>query len=87
MDQADRELQAIAQEAATLRGLLEALRTQEELTAAAETHLTNTAAALVRLQAQLEGIEQTNDNATRREIVELLVHRIQGRTEGEGRDR
>jgi len=85
MDEADRELEAVAQETATLRQLVESLRAQEALTAAAEAHLTETAAALTRLQAEVDAIEAMpagpERDARMREIFELLVYRITIHTE------
>ena len=85
MDEADTQLDDIARETATLRGLVESLRAQEALTAAAEAYLTDTAAALARLQDRVEEIERTNDLAGKRKVFEILVQRIGVQTEGAGR--
>jgi len=96
MDEADEQLEAVARETATVRELLESLRAQDALAAAAEAHLTQTASALAILRDDIDAIEAMPDGeektARMREIVELLVVRIDAHTEvlaaaGDGRQR
>ncbi|MGD9892317.1 MAG: recombinase family protein, partial [Dehalococcoidia bacterium] len=87
IDEADKELDAIAKETATLRELVESLRAQESLTAAAESHLTTTATVLANLKDKIAAIERTKDTAAQREIIELLVFEITVRAVGDGRRR
>jgi site-specific DNA recombinase len=85
--EAERELDAIAGEAAELREMAEALRTQVALADAHEAYLANAAAMLSRAQGRLAEIEATGDLAAMREQVELLVPRIIVETEIVGADR
>ena len=77
----------MAAEAHTLRQMLDGLSAQAALAEVAETHLTEAAALLARLQGELAEIERTNDEARKREIVEQLVVRMQVRTDGTGREK
>jgi len=76
MDEADGEMEEIAQESASLRGLLESIRSQDALTAAAEAHLTHTALMLTQLRDRVDEIERTGDTVAMREVIDLLVSRI-----------
>lgn len=91
MDEAERELDAVAAEVATLRGLVESLRAQEALTQAAEAHLTEAAAGLAHLRANIEAVEALPEGPERtaalRQVFDLLVVNVTIRTEGEGRER
>jgi hypothetical protein len=86
-DEAEGQLDAIARETGSLRKILEAMHTQEALVSVQEAYLTDVATALSRLRGRLETIEQTNDLAAKREIIDLLVSRIAVHTEGDGRTR
>ena len=85
--EAEAQLDAIAAETATLRQMLDGLASQAALAAAFEAHLTEATALLLRLRGRLADVEQTNDWATKREIVEALVARITVRTDGDERGR
>ena len=85
MEQADRELEAIAQETATLRAMLDSLRAQAALIDAQEAHLADAATMLTDLRGEVDEIERTRDGGRMRRIIELLVRSIDIRTEGEGR--
>jgi site-specific DNA recombinase len=85
VEEAERQLDSIAQEAETLRELRASLDAQAVLTRATEVHLTEAAALLSRLHQQLDEVEQTNNWDLRRQIIELLVGALSIRTEGSGR--
>jgi len=79
--EAEGQLDAIARETADLRQMLEGIGSQTALAAAYEAHLTEAASLLLRLQGRLEEVDQMNDWATKREIVEHLVAHIGVRTD------
>ncbi len=83
--EAEAQLAAVAREQAQLRGLLDALGSQEALAAAAEAQLVEAAAMLRRLHGRLVEIERTNDWTLKRTVVELLVREVRVQTEGTGR--
>jgi site-specific DNA recombinase len=85
MDEAERELDEINREAATLRALIESLRSDAALTTAAEAHLSETAAALTMLREQARAADATNDLTLKRGVIERLVRQIEITTEGSGR--
>jgi site-specific DNA recombinase len=87
VDEAEQQLDSIAQEAGTLREMCASLDAQAALTRATEAHLTEAAALLSRLHQQLDEVEQTNDWGLRRQIIELLVGALHIRTEGSGRQK
>jgi site-specific DNA recombinase len=73
---AEARLDAIASEEAALRQQCTALDAQKALAEAYEAHMTNANILLHRLQKQLATIDATNDQATKRQVIELLVHGI-----------
>jgi site-specific DNA recombinase len=75
-DEAERELDAIAAEAAQIRDLMDSLRVRVEMAAAQEVYLSDVGAALARMRGRVEEIEHTNDRAAMREQIELLVRQI-----------
>jgi site-specific DNA recombinase len=72
----ERELDAIAKEAAGVRELVESLRAQTALIEAQEAFLTDSAALLGRLQDDLADIDATNDLARKREVIGRYVRQI-----------
>jgi site-specific DNA recombinase len=82
IDEAERDLETIARETATLRELLESLRAQEALAAAHETHLTDAMTYLALLRDRLEDIEVTNDLAAKQDVMGLLISRVRVRSVG-----
>jgi chromosome segregation ATPase len=70
------QLDEIAREEAELRQQCSALETQKVLAEASEAHFTDTRQMLQRLQGRLEEIERTNNQSTKREVIERLVHGI-----------
>jgi len=84
---ADRELDTVAREAATLREELESLKAQDALAMAAEEHLRSAATMLAQLRDNLETIEASGDVTATAAYVRMLVHEIVVTTEGEGRDK
>jgi site-specific DNA recombinase len=91
LDEAERELDAIAAEAAQIRELIDSLRVRVEMAAVQEAYLSDVGAAIVKMRDRIEEIERTNDRAAMREQVELVVPRIVIHTEligaGDGRPR
>ena len=95
LEETERQLDDIDQEASSLKSMLDAIRSQAELAAAFETHLSEAAAMLARLRGRVEEIEAdaASDDPERRvvglrakqEIIELLVSGITVETSGEGR--
>jgi site-specific DNA recombinase len=84
-EEAERELARTAAEVSTLRGLLDSLDAQATLADAARLQVTEAAALLARLQETVADIDRTNDRQRKRQVIELLVARIEARTEGSGR--
>jgi site-specific DNA recombinase len=82
--EAESQLDAIAQEAATLRQTHDALDARAALASAFEGHVVQAASLLAQLRHQLEVLDTEADPARKRQIVELLVSRIAVRTEGTG---
>jgi site-specific DNA recombinase len=74
--EAERELNAIAKEAAGVREMIESLRAQSSLIEAQEAFLTDSAALLGRLQGELADIDAINDVARKREVIERYVRQI-----------
>ena len=85
IEEAEAHLDDINQHTGTLRGLLQALDSQQALAAAYETHLTTAATMLAQLQERVEEMERTDDWDTKRHVVELLVAGIRVQSEGRGR--
>jgi site-specific DNA recombinase len=83
-DEAERELDAIAAEAAQIRELIDSLRVRVELAAAQEAYLSDVGVALARMRGRVEEIERTDDRQAKRQLIELLVPRIVIRTEFAG---
>jgi hypothetical protein len=81
------QLDAIQREVRDLQATLDALRTQEELTHAFESHYANAATLLAQLAGRLEEIEATNDWETKRHVIELLVSEIKVTTHGTSRSK
>jgi hypothetical protein len=52
------------------------LDAQKALVEAYEAHMTDASVLLRRLRERLETVEETNDLATKRQVIELLVHGI-----------
>lgn len=75
-DEAERELDSIAREAAQLRELLDSLRLQAQMAEAQETYLVDAGAMLARVRGRVDEIEAANDRAAKRELIELLAPRI-----------
>lgn len=74
--EAERELDAIAKEAAGVREMIESLRAQTALVEAQEAFFTDSAALLSRLQGELSEIDATNDLARKREVIERYVRTV-----------
>src|SRR5262249_27858848 len=74
------QLDDIAREEAELRQQCSALDAQKALVEASEAHMTSACHLLQRLQGRLEEVEQTNDEDTKRQVIELLVHGIRVET-------
>jgi hypothetical protein len=70
------QLDAIAQEEVELRQQCSALESQKALAEASEAHMTNTRHLLQSLHRHLEDIDRTDDQVTKRQVIELLVHTI-----------
>jgi site-specific DNA recombinase len=75
-EEAERELAAIAREAAHLRETIESLRAQASLVDAQEAFLTDAAAMLGRFREDLAEIEATNDLARKRAFIERYVRQV-----------
>jgi site-specific DNA recombinase len=75
-EQAERELDAIAREAAQLRQMVESLRAQASLVDVQEAFLTDVAAMAGRFREELTDIEATNDLDRKRAFVERYVRQI-----------
>lgn len=73
LEEAERHMDDITRETATLRETVDALRSQARLAEAYEAHLSQAGALLSQLRDRLEEVERTNDWETKRQIVELLV--------------
>src|SRR5262249_308 len=69
--------QAITREEASLRAHLAALDAHTALVEAFAAHLTEAQHLLEQLQARVEEVDDSNDVATKRAVVELLVRGIQ----------
>jgi site-specific DNA recombinase len=87
LDEADRQIAEINAEAAALRATLDAYAAQAALADAYETHLAQAGAMLTQLREEVEAIDRTDDWDRKRQIVELLVTRIDVVTTGTGRDK
>jgi site-specific DNA recombinase len=75
-DEAERELDAIAHEAAQLREILESQRSQVALIEAQESFMIESATLMGRLRHELQDIEATNDVVRKREIIARYVRQI-----------
>jgi len=84
LDDAERQLDAINAEGATLRALLAALETQATLVDVWESRVSDAAAMLAVLREQLEEIETTDDFERKQETVRLLVSELRVCSEGTG---
>jgi site-specific DNA recombinase len=84
-DEAERELDAVAAEAAQIRDLIDSLKVRAEMAAAQEAYLSDVGAALARMRDRVDEIERTNDRAAKRELIELLAPSIVIQTEILGR--
>lgn len=73
LEDVERQMEAIAEEEATLHQMADALRTQAELASAFEAQLSEAKALLARLRDRLEDVERNDDRETKRRIIELLV--------------
>lgn len=87
LEDTEAQLDQIAKEEGELRGMLAAMRAQEDLAVALETQLTEAAAMLARFHAELDEIERVDDWHRRSEIMNWLVKSITVTTTGEGKDR
>jgi site-specific DNA recombinase len=76
LQSAEERLDAIAQEEITLRAQVNALDAQRALVDAYAAHLTDARHLLEQLQARLQEVEATNDQATKRQVMETLIHHI-----------
>ncbi|SRR5579883_311543 len=85
--EAEVQLAAMAREQAETQALLAALDSETQLTAAAQAQLADATAMLGRLRDRLEEVERTDDWATKRAVVELLVRQVTVETTGTGRER
>jgi site-specific DNA recombinase len=81
---AEARLDVIAQEEATLRQQCAALDAQKALAEAVETHLVDAQLLLERLQERLDDIDERDDQATKRQVIESLVHHIRIDTDAQG---
>jgi site-specific DNA recombinase len=79
--EADRELDAVAVEAATVRQRIAALRSHEDLARAADAYFDEAEAMLADMREGLDEIERTNNWTRKRRIVQRLVRRVEVRTE------
>ncbi len=86
-DEAEGQLEAIAREAGHLRESLESMRAQAALLEAQEAFLTDSALLLVRLRDELEEIEQVDDWARKRDVIERYVRQIVVETRDTGKRR
>jgi hypothetical protein len=76
LQSAEERLDAIAQEEITLRAQVNALDAQRALVDAYAAHLTDARHLLEQLQARLQEVEATDDQTTKRQVMEILVHHI-----------
>ena len=85
MGQAEVELDTINQETARLRTELDSIASHQQLLAASERHLTETATALQLFQSEIDAIEAMSDgpakDARKRPVVEALVLGITAHTD------
>jgi hypothetical protein len=84
LQDAESQLDDIAKEEAELRQQLTAMDAQKTLAEAYETHLMDASLLLHRLQDRVATTDQTSDLATKRQVIELLVHRIRIDTQDQG---
>jgi len=76
LQDAEKHLDDIAREEAALRQQLSAIDAQKALAEAVEAHMTDASLLLHRLQGRLEDIDHTDDQTTKRQVIEMLVHGI-----------
>jgi hypothetical protein len=74
----------IASEVTRLRETLGGLQAQVQLANAFEAHVIGATALLSQLQAQVDEVDRTDDSATKRQIVELLVDNVTVNKTGKG---
>jgi site-specific DNA recombinase len=87
LEEAEKQLDAIEHEANALRTALSAIQAQRDLADAFAAHYHEATTLLERLRDRLEMVEASNDTATKRQVVELLVAGIQVDTVGTGKAR
>jgi site-specific DNA recombinase len=87
LEEAERQLDVTERETAELRTALGAIQAQQDLAQAFAAHYQEAAALLGQLRDRLEEIESTNDVATKRQVVEMLVAGISADTFGTGKDK
>jgi hypothetical protein len=76
LQDAERHLDTIASEEATLRHQLGAMEAQKALAEAAEAHMTEARLLLARLHDQIESIDAIDNQSMKREVIEMLVRKI-----------
>jgi hypothetical protein len=76
IEDAEKHLDDIMREEADLRRQCSAMEAQKALAEAYEAHLTEASLMLHRLQEHVDGIDQTDDQTTKRQVMELLVQGI-----------
>jgi len=76
LDDAETQLDEIAREEADLRQHLMAIDAQKTLAEAFESHMTEARLLLTQLHTRLAEIEQTQDFAVMRQVVEVLVRTL-----------
>ena len=80
LEEAEAHLDAIEREAETIRTQLGALRAQQDLAEAMAAHHAEATALLGGLRDRLDEVERTNDVQIKRQVVDVLVARIQVET-------
>jgi site-specific DNA recombinase len=81
---AEAQLDDITKEEAALRQQCSAIDAQKALAEAFEAHLTDASLLLHRLQDRLEEVDRTNDQVTKRQVIEMLVQGIRMDTHEDG---
>jgi site-specific DNA recombinase len=87
LEEAEKQLDAIEQEANALRTAISAIQAQRDLADAFAAHYHEATTLLERFRERLDVVEATNDMATKRQMVELLVAGIQVDTVGAGKEK
>jgi hypothetical protein len=80
---AEAQLDDITREEAELRQQCSAIDAQKALAEAFAAHLTDASLLLQRLQTRLTELDHTDDQTTKRQLIELLVHGIHLKTSAE----